>query len=308
MPVPLLAAALPAVIGAGAGLIQGIGNAIGQKKADERANEYARQAQERANQQNIEFWKMQNDYNSPQAQMARLREAGLNPNLMYGNGTASAGNAGNIAPAKAADTQSNKRNFDISAVMTGIQSSLQMDNLRAQNTIMEQEAALKAAQTANLGANTARSKFDLELAEALKNTSLQAAAANLKKMEADSVISEINASVKTVSQAAEIRKIYYESLYAKAHYQGENLANKLKRLEIELNELGIQKTDPLYWRVLGRHKNALEAGVLKTWEQGQNLWNTPVMDGERPHFNSLEAARKYLEANGWDTKQRKPKN
>ncbi|UPW41458.1 DNA pilot protein [Dipodfec virus UA23Rod_1340] len=33
-----------------------------------------------------ENWNMQNEYNSPAAQMERLREAGLNPNLVYGNG------------------------------------------------------------------------------------------------------------------------------------------------------------------------------------------------------------------------------
>ena len=36
---------------------------------------------------NVEMWKMQNAYNAPKAQMKRLQEAGLNPNLMYGKGT-----------------------------------------------------------------------------------------------------------------------------------------------------------------------------------------------------------------------------
>lgn len=39
-----------------------------------------------ANQANIDLWKMQADYNKPINQLARLREAGLNPNLIYGNG------------------------------------------------------------------------------------------------------------------------------------------------------------------------------------------------------------------------------
>lgn len=39
------------------------------------------------NQFNIDMWKMQNEYNSPQAQMQRLKAAGLNPNLMYSQGT-----------------------------------------------------------------------------------------------------------------------------------------------------------------------------------------------------------------------------
>lgn len=38
------------------------------------------------NQYNIDMWDRMNDYNSPTAQMSRLSEAGLNPNLMYGMG------------------------------------------------------------------------------------------------------------------------------------------------------------------------------------------------------------------------------
>lgn len=39
------------------------------------------------NQYNIDMWKMQADYNSPQQQMQRFAEAGLNPNLIYGQGS-----------------------------------------------------------------------------------------------------------------------------------------------------------------------------------------------------------------------------
>lgn len=46
---------------------------------------------EQQNQYNIDMWKMQNEYNSPQAQMQRFKDAGLNPNLIYGQGTS--GNA-----------------------------------------------------------------------------------------------------------------------------------------------------------------------------------------------------------------------
>lgn len=42
---------------------------------------------EQQNQYNIDMWKMQAEYNSPQAQMQRFQEAGLNPNLIYGQGS-----------------------------------------------------------------------------------------------------------------------------------------------------------------------------------------------------------------------------
>lgn len=59
--------------------------------------------QDRANKQNIEFWNKENEYNKPINQMARLAEAGLNPNLVYGNGSVVGNTAGGIAPARPAE-------------------------------------------------------------------------------------------------------------------------------------------------------------------------------------------------------------
>lgn len=49
---------------------------------------------ELAYQRSVEMWNMQNLYNTPEAQMNRFKAAGLNPNLIYGQGNA--GNAANI--------------------------------------------------------------------------------------------------------------------------------------------------------------------------------------------------------------------
>lgn len=46
-----------------------------------------RRAERRQWNRNVSMWKMQNEYNTPSNQMKRLKEAGLNPNLMYGKGT-----------------------------------------------------------------------------------------------------------------------------------------------------------------------------------------------------------------------------
>lgn len=48
------------------------------------------------NQYDLAKWQLENAYNSPLEQMKRFKDAGLNPNLIYGNGSASAGNAGTI--------------------------------------------------------------------------------------------------------------------------------------------------------------------------------------------------------------------
>lgn len=59
-------------------------------------NNRAQEKMQKKNYNNqIELWKMQNEYNKPINQMERLKEAGLNPNLVYGGGaTTTAGPVG----------------------------------------------------------------------------------------------------------------------------------------------------------------------------------------------------------------------
>lgn len=73
-------------IGAGIGMI---GSAISQRQN----YNYSRKLMELQYQQNLDLWNKQNEYNSPTAQMQRLQAAGLNPNLVYGNGVS--GNSSN---------------------------------------------------------------------------------------------------------------------------------------------------------------------------------------------------------------------
>lgn len=51
----------------------------------------------KTNAANMAMWHKQNEYNAPSAQMQRLKDAGLNPNLVYGSGTV-AGNQSGPAP------------------------------------------------------------------------------------------------------------------------------------------------------------------------------------------------------------------
>ena len=66
------------------------------------SNRGAKKRQQTADQNNIKFWEMQNKYNTPTEQMARLKKAGLNPALIYGSGATNTGVAGSIAPSKPA--------------------------------------------------------------------------------------------------------------------------------------------------------------------------------------------------------------
>ena len=88
MAAPLLAAGITG----GASVLGSLIGNIGSKKR-----------QKRADKANIKFWRMQNAYNDPAQQMSRLKKAGLNPNLIYGQSVSGAtGQAGAVAPSKAA--------------------------------------------------------------------------------------------------------------------------------------------------------------------------------------------------------------
>lgn len=108
---------------------------------------------DKQNEYNMQMWHMQNAYNTPAAQVARYREAGLNPNLIYGNGSSSAGNASS-APEMEAHHGSAAKIMDLAQFV------LQLKNMKAQNNNLN-------AQTGNINAQTAQHWADVEYKTAL---------------------------------------------------------------------------------------------------------------------------------------------
>ena len=74
----------------GASLITGGGSLLGSLLgfgSQERANKANLKLAEYQYSKALEMWNRQNEYNLPKNQINRLTDAGLNPNLVYGNGT-----------------------------------------------------------------------------------------------------------------------------------------------------------------------------------------------------------------------------
>ena len=74
----------------GASLITGGGSLLGSLLgfgSQERANKANLKLAEYQYSKALEMWNKQNEYNLPKNQISRLTDAGLNPNLVYGNGT-----------------------------------------------------------------------------------------------------------------------------------------------------------------------------------------------------------------------------
>lgn len=94
-----MAISTAAALSAGGSLITGIiGNSLNYA-SQENTNRANRQLAEYQNAWNLEQWNRENEYNSPLKQMERYQEAGLNPNLIYGNGVSSSGNSSTLRSA-----------------------------------------------------------------------------------------------------------------------------------------------------------------------------------------------------------------
>lgn len=163
----------PTVSTGGQGL-SSLGHDWWQGKQNEKYNEWQKQHVQDQNlwnrkqweDQNLwrhQFWNLQNEYNHPSAQMARFKEAGLNPHLIYGKGTA--GNA--VNPAGAQETKAAaKGNFrSMAEGIKGFQGTIDPFNQVSQLNLMDAQRS-QAEQVAEYNRQAAREKeYDAKIKE-----------------------------------------------------------------------------------------------------------------------------------------------
>jgi hypothetical protein len=275
MPIPaLLAAALPAIGSAAASTLGTIFTNKQQANAAQRSYDIQRR-------DSLADWKMQNDYNSPQMQMQRFKEAGLNPNLIYKQ-------TNEAAPVRSTNYDTPKFNAPtpdlnmIGAVM-GQNADIklkeaQTNNLAKQNTVIEQDALLRQAQTAGEIARTTANSDANRRANELQKYSLQAAEQNLRKTDVDISKTKLDmllgfrndwrqtlANSKSLEEAnARIATMAIQNAKTSAERRNiiqftENLQKDgtLKQLDIDLRRLGIMPSDNIAARLLGRAWNGI---------------------------------------------------
>lgn len=148
---------LAGVIGSGisalGGIFSGSSSYRNQKKLLRQQNEYNTAAAELAYQRNLDMWNRQNAYNSPKEQMQRLRDAGLNPNLMYGQGNT--GNASSAPDYNPAMSEINRYNgdFGIQQAANGVSNAI--------NTYISTQQQLAAIRRSD--SDTAKNNADTNL-------------------------------------------------------------------------------------------------------------------------------------------------
>lgn len=214
-----------------------------------------------------EMWNKNNAYNTPAMQMQRFKAAGLNPHLIYGQG--SNGNSG-APPSLPPQRPEGQYNFAdaISAYVSYRKQQTEIDNMKKAKDVMEAEENVKKSQTASNLSNAAKTDQEREQASKLFDTTYAQAQANLnntelagKKITVD--ISKTLADTKlTQSQQKQITQSIQESVQRIKNMQVDNDLKgqeiELKKLEVDLAKKGIYKGDPAYMRIMSRVVDSIE--------------------------------------------------
>lgn len=276
MPFPL-ALAGPLISGS-----SGLMDQINTERVNRQQQRYNEKWYNRQLGDNINLWRMQNEYNTPAAQMARFKEAGLNPNLIYGQG-----NPGNAAQLSRPDLQPTQFRMNEQAFANVGRQSLdsiydiqlkqaQVDNLRAQNSVIKQDAILKSALTRSTLTGEQQKRFDLDFASELRGTSADYQREKLRnlKTQTDYTLNrDVREALTNSSNISEaLQRIETMKIQrAKTSQEINNIKQqtrilkqdeRLKELELDLRRQGINPNDPMYIRVLGRVLSDFFDGAL----------------------------------------------
>lgn len=126
-----------------ASAIGAIGNFFTGGASARKQYQYQSKLMDKQNQQQIDFWKMNNEYNTPFNQRARLEQAGLNPDLMYGG-------SGNMYQSQMPGAASGSApNVDYGSFSDNLRFAMQAQVMDAQVSKIEQENRLLAEQALN---------------------------------------------------------------------------------------------------------------------------------------------------------------
>lgn len=302
-----------ALLNAGLGVV---GNFLGNKQAEKNQQQQnafnAAEAQKTRDWQE-KMWNLNNEYNTPLAQVNRLQEAGLNPNLVYGNGTMQ-----NVSPMASSGAQASSTSFNDSiaarhaqnfdAIMRGLQTAITMQELKNKkaegkniesNTEKNNAEAKESLQrTDNLATEN---KFNLETFDARKiGIELQNQLSEQQRLKlyadtqtATKQLDQIDAVISNLQSSTDLNKAQVENIHT-------NIARTLALLPKEIEQMNAAITEALSRAVANKASaNASNAqagyyGALST--QVSKL--TPLLEkGAKLDNNFKEIQNKWEDLN-----------
>lgn len=254
------------------GGVQALGtaaSAIGQRSANRTNIKLAREAREH----DVNMWNLQNQYNTPMMQMQRLKEAGLNPNLVYGSGAQTTASTPQKAPIPEVNNAlASLGQMNIAPYLSLSQDwevkKAQISNMSAQKDYIQQQTANLALEAINKGHLGRKLSWELEHKQNLAPHQLEAAKANISR-----TLANIDLTRQKQQYTSELHP--NQMLYFHNRARAMGLDVKLKNLEhqiqSDLKPYGVTINDNMLFRFL--------APFMRS---GKNFINKNVED-----FNSM---------------------
>lgn len=217
--------------------------------------------------QELEMMNRMNDYNSPAAQMQRYKNAGLNPNMIYGSGGGSSGNQASIPKYNAPTLQYNMNPIVqipemISMYQDFSMKQAQINNLKAQNDSIRQNTMTSAMQA---GLTSVKTKQGEEaLRQSIYTNPYQASIIANQARGSEAELRQKWQQLKLMSQQEQTA--YLNQQYLEKQITGAGIENERKQTEVLYNQyrnqwmkMGITTSDNPLLRIFTRMMN--ETGI-----------------------------------------------
>ncbi|MFY7787216.1 MAG: hypothetical protein ACOVQA_05020 [Thermoflexibacteraceae bacterium] len=276
MPLSALAAA---AISAGTQVGSNMLNNANSRRAQNNAFDLQMKSYDRQRADALADRSFENEYNSPAAQMARLKAAGLNPNLVYGSGGATVnssntrGSSGNAPQQQVSMLQLDILGPILETMRTNadVMKSLAQNNLLIEQAETQKEEQLLKSMQSIFTANKAddvredirRKTRENYQGDELNATSIEFGKQRLAKLKADTTytldqnerqeVLKQNTVAKTLEEILTMRMARAKTKEEMANLKQvrDNLMQdeRIKKFEEQLNKTGLTKNDNVIFRV-----------------------------------------------------------
>lgn len=210
-----------------ASAIGAIGNFFTGGASARKQYQYQSKLMDKQNQQQIDFWKMNNEYNTPFNQRARLEQAGLNPDLMYGG-------SGNMPQSQmpSAASPGSAPNVDYGSFSDNLRFAMQAQVMDAQVSKIEHENQLLAEQA--ISQSSLRELQSSQAADALARAEHQ----GIYNKHADTryFLENETRSLKNTLLGADVNSYETRLRLDQQRVANDNMRAKVQVLQLGLNE------------------------------------------------------------------------
>lgn len=235
-----------------------IGNKMNQNASDQA---YAR---------DLELLKYQNEYNSPENQVKRLRAAGINPMLAFGGGNVSGNLTGALPryqkPEKSMDLSGGSGMVGVLAQYEGIKTQKLMQNKIVADTDSTNIKNLgELVKNDILTTDKAKKIFEFDQLQKLSPYNLQ-----IKQSEADLIGKKVDNELKIGTlREEEIKTKKVQRTLLKAQIASLGISMEQQKKLLEYMKKGIQPNDPWYIRI---GSEILKDLGINSWSDASDLF------------------------------------